>query len=274
MSPELVNEKPRIDPNYEPKSDDVKLLTRKLLDSRMPAEIPDGARFVTIEVGKDSEFSNIGRYIEGSVFLGSFGNTPEMLEEAYVKYEDASRFFLSIDAQEGVPTGVLRVIENSQSGLMTLNDVQEPPFNISLAAVAAKHGIVDFDKVWDVGTVAVLPEFRHGQGPASIQLFRAMYLSAVDHKIEHLVSMIDDKLYKKLNGILGIPFKPLADAKPGPYMDSQKTHPVHGFVPEFYEKMSDHRRSSRGKLLARFAIGDSLDRLVEGSQDSLIFLDK
>jgi len=57
-------------------------------------------------------------------------------------------------------------------------------------------------------------------------------------------------------------------------MRSKKTHALHGDVREFYEKMSKLKLSARGRLLAKFAIGDSLERLVEGSKDNLIFLDK
>lgn len=261
-------------PDYEQDVECIRMLTQDLLKKRAPEELPGDSRYVTVEIDPGSSFSNIGRYIEGLVFLEKFDNSPEMLKDAYSKYEKASRFFLSIDVKEGFPTGALRVIDNSPAGLMTVNDVEAPPFSVSKEAVASEHHIIDFDKVWDVGTVAVLPQYRHGQGPVSIQLFRAMYLSAVDHNIEHLVSMIDDKLFKKLNSVLGIPFEPLAHSAPGPYLNSKKTHPVHGYVPEFYEKMSKHKSSARGRILAKYAIGDSLDRLVDGSQDDLIFLDK
>lgn len=274
MSEEILSEIEQLPtvPNYNADQIDVSHLTRLLLSDKAVERLPDGSRFATIEVEPGSKFANIGRYIESRVFMQTFGNTPETLQESYAPYEDSSRFFLSVDVESANPTGVLRVIANSPAGLMTINDVEDQPFGISREAIAKVHGVTDFDKTWDVGTVAVLPEYRRGQGPVSIQLFRAMYLSAVNHSVEHLVSMIDDKLYKKLHGALGIPFKPLAGAKPGPYMDSEKTHPVYGFVPDFYNEMSAHRKSIKGRMLAKYAIGDSLDRLVEGSQDDLIIL--
>lgn len=268
--PELVQP----NPNYSLSSANVKQLTDELLSERVPETALEDERFITVELGPGSPFANIGRYIEGVVFQEAFKNDAQALAGAYLPYEDSSRFFVSFDRMESVPTGVLRVIGNSSAGLMTLNDAEKKPFGISKQSVVKEHDITDFDKVWDVGTVAVLPEHRHGQGPVSIQLFRAMYVSALNHDIEHLVSMVDDKLLKKLKGVLGIPFGPLAGSKPGLYMGSKKTHPVHGEVRNFYEKMSKLKESTRGRLLAKYAIGDSLERLVEGSKDDLIFLDK
>lgn len=271
---ETLPELARQNPNYSLSSADVKQLTEELLAERVPEAMPEDERFITIELGPGSRFANIGRHIEAVVFQEAFKNNAQEMAQAYLPYEDNSRFFVSVDRIEGVPTGVLRVIGNSPAGLMTLNDAEKEPFSVSPQDVANKHDITDFDKVWDVGTVAVLPEHRHGQGPVSIQLFRAMYSSARKHGIEHLVSMVDDKLLHKLQGVLGIPFGPLAGSKPGPYMGSKKTHAIYGYVPDFYEKMNKLRKSAKGRLLAKLAIGDSLERLVEGSKDDLIFLDK
>jgi len=271
---ETLPEIARQNPNYSLPAADVKQLTEELLAERVPETVPEDERFITIELGPGSRFANIGRHIEAVVFQEVFKNDAQEMTQAYLPYEDNSRFFVSVDRIEGVPTGVLRVIGNSPAGLMTLNDAEKEPFRVSPQDVANKHDITNFDKVWDVGTVAVLPEHRSGQGPVSIQLFRAMYVSALSHGVEHLVSMIDDRLFKKLKGVLGIPFEPLAGSKPGPYMRSKKTHALHGDVREFYEKMSKLKLSARGRLLAKFAIGDSLERLVEGSKDNLIFLDK
>lgn len=241
-------------------------LTHELIAART-MDISSEHRFVAVEVGGDETYANLGRHIERVVFEAVFGNDAQQMEEEYGPYEAASRFFISIDRVTGQITGVLRVIQNSAQGLKTLNDVQGDPFNVATEDVIEQHAIDDPNKVWDVGTVAVLPEHRKGSKAVSVQLYRAMYLAAREQGIDHLVSIIDDKPFKDMTTFLGIPFVPLAGAVPGPYLGSEKSHPVYGYVPEFYEKMSRHRKTMAG-YLARHA----LDRLVEGSEDGSITL--
>lgn len=251
---------------YEVSPDELSTLTRELLDERA-ANVPNTRQYVTIETNGSSKYANIGRQIERVVFEQAFGNDAEQMRKEYGPYEEASTFFISIDRGLGKATGVLRVIGNSPQGLKTLNDVQNEPFAISTDEVAQRHRIVDFDKAWDVGTIAVLPECRSGEGPVSVQLYRAMYKSALEHGIDHLVSIIDDKPLQKLKEYLAIPFVPLAGSQPKPYLGSEKSQAVYGYVPEFYKKMNRHMWTIKG-LLAR----NALNRLVKGSEDdSLIF---
>lgn len=256
------------EPSYDISDEQVERLTARLIGER-GADAAPGHRFVAIAVDGDSPYSNIGRHIERVVFEARFGNDAQQMGEGYGRYDQASQFFISIDREKKVASGVLRIIRNSPSGLKTLNDIEGHPFYVGLEDVEKAHGIDDLDTVWDVGTVAVLPEYRGGKSAASVQLYRAMYLSALSEGIDHLVSAIEDDVLPKMKGYLGIPFVPLAGAKPGPYMGSEKTHPVYGYVPDFYAKMSRHMRTPKG-LMAHAA----LKRLVQGSEDDALILDR
>jgi hypothetical protein len=237
--------------------------------SKQAEHVPEKYRFVTLEIDGDDRSANIGRFIERTVFEESFENDADEMEKEYGPYEDASKFFVSFDRSTQMPTGALRVIKHSQNGFKTFNDIQSEPFFVDEESAIHRHSIKDVSKIWDIGTVAVLPEYRKAEGPVSVQLYRAMYLSALHNNIEHFVSVIDDIPLKKLTGYLGIPFIPLADSEPGMYLGSDKSQPVYGYVPEFYEKMNRHRFTPKG-LLARKA----LNRLVRGSEDdSIVFKD-
>ena len=244
----------------------VAVLTEELLVART-MNVSSQHRFVAVEVDSGSTYANLGRHIEREVFEAEFGNTADKMIEEYSPYEEASGFFLSIDRAKARTTGVLRVIRNSPNGFKTLDDISKEPFSISKQEALNYHSIDNLDEVWDVGTVAVIPDYRSGEGAVSIQLYRAMYLSAVDHDIEHLVSIIDDKPLKRMTQFLGIPFVPLAGAEPRPYLGSKSSQPVYGYVPEFYEKMSRHKKTINGRLA-----GTALDRLVDGSEDDAILL--
>lgn len=260
-------------PRYDLKSEEMTALVERLVTERL-GDIPDKYRFAAVEVGPTSEYADVGRSIERTVFEQSFGNTSEDMQREYGPFEAASTFFLSVDRERKTPTGVLRVIKNSSAGLKSLNDAQQEPFSLDSAQLSKEKGMAELDRVWDIGTIAVLPEFRRNSGPVSILLERAMYKSAVLHNVQSLVSIIDDKPLTKMRSRwrgVGIPFRQLT--KPQPYLGSKKSHVVAGFIPEFYEKMSTHRESVRGRLLARYALGDALDRLVEGTEDDAIVLD-
>ncbi len=262
-----------LEPRYDLPFAAIDQLTQELID-RHTHEVPVRYRYAAVEVKGDSPYANIARYIEGTVFQAAFGNTPEQMKREYGPYETTSTFFISLDrgADGSVldlkkATGALRVINNSDQGLKTLNDIESEPFYVDLDSVVYRHGIEDMNKTWDIGTVAVLPEYRKGEGPVSVQLYRAMYLAAMHGNIEHLVSVIDGRALTKLTGYLGIPFVPLADSEPHPYLGSQSSTAVYGHVPEFFAKMSRHRLTPRGILAHK-----ALARLVKGTEDDSIVL--
>ena len=250
----------------------VTILTEELLAART-MNVSSQHRFVTVEVDSGETYANLGRHIEREVFEAAFGNTADAMIKEYAPYEASSSFFLSVDRAKARITGVLRVIKNSPNGFKTLDDLSKEPFNISKQEALSYHSIDNLDEVWDVGTVAVIPDYRSGEGPVSIQLYRAMYLSAVNHSIEHLVSIIDEGPLKKMKELLGIPFVPLAGAEPQPYLGSESSQPVYGYVPEFYEKMSRHEKTFKMRAASLVGlVGDALKRLVHGSADDSIVL--
>jgi len=243
----------------------VQRLTKELLEDRPPV---GDERFVCYKINNQDRYASIGRYIESAVFQQSFNNDAELMKQEYGPYEDQSIFYLSVDKEEGVPTGVLRIIQNGDAGLKTLNDLVEKGQAASVEEVARRRRIDSLDNCWDVGTVAVLDQYRAKVGP-SIQLYRAMYLDAVDMGIDHIVSIIDARAYHKLVDYLGVPFQPLLqNDEPFEYLDSKESHAVYGYVPEFYKKMNRKRYTVRG-FLARKA----LSQLVRGSRDEGIQFD-
>ena len=256
-------------PRYDLTSTDANLLTKELLDENL-LHLPESGRFVTIEVNGDSKYSNIGRYTE----LAAFGpgdylaDNPDLCAEEYKPYESSSNFFLLIDREATRPVGVLRAIGNSKSGIKTLNDAQKEPFNVDIEDVVRIHGISDFDKVWDIGTIAVLPEYRGvDAGLPSISLYRAIYLSSIEKGIEHWVSIIDNKLLRALKGVFAMPFVPLANSEPGPYLGFEKSHAVYARVSEFREELERRMREVKSQMSKKI-----LESLVYDDNDKNIVL--
>jgi len=242
-------------------------LTSELLNERPPT---GDARFVCYMFDGTDPFSNIGRQVEGAVFNQTFNNDPEEMVREYGPYEEQSIFFTSVDSENEKPTsGELRVIKNGPAGFKTINDLAAMhgrPVEEYQRELAEHHGIDDWDKCWDVGTVAVPPEYRTAEGGISIQLYRALYVAAMEQGIEHFISVIDSKPLAKLTDYLGIPFVPLADSGPMEYLGSKRSQAVYGHTPDFYRKMNRARLFTVRGWLARKA----LKLLVAGSGDDAL----
>lgn len=231
----------------------------------------EASRYVCYRVEGDSPYANIGRHIERQVFETAFGNDENKMQEEYGSYDPASTFFITVDTETGTPTGVLRAIRNSEAGLKTLNDMEDAAKTSRMVKhddVISYHGIDDLDKCWDVGTVAVVPEYRHAKAAAgiSIQLYRALYVSAKQEGIEHMISVIDKKAVSQLKGYLGVPFEQLGGSKAFEYLGSKESSAVYGFIPEFFDKMNSWRQYLPKRLLARGAF----HQLVHGSNDDAL----
>lgn len=257
---------PSLEPRYDLDDGELHALSSQLLSEREPVT---SDKVVCYRLEKGSAYENVARSIEREVFEKYFGNTSEEMRKEYGPYEDQSIFFLSIDQELKQPAGVLRVIQNGPAGLKTLNDLaigrDEAP-RISPDQVKSYHGIDTFDDCWDVGTVAVRKPYR-SDTLASVQLYRALYVSALDENVNHFVSIIDHKPYVKMTDYLGIPFVPMVGSEPFPYLGSKSSVAVYGDVTEFYPRMNRKRYTLRGAL-ARSA----LRPLVKGTNDHTLQL--
>ena len=189
-------------------------------------------RFVCYSLSGTGRFADLGRTVELDVFGAVFGSDRAEMDREYGPYEDASRFFVVMDQRRRQPAGVLRVIGNSAIGLKTLNDIAGEPLRISPAEVQEQHGIADLDRCWDVGTLAVLPEYRRiGGRTVSLLLYRALYLHARRQEVEHVVTIMDGHAHRVLLA-LGVPFVPICGSEPFDYMGTPCTA-LYGYVPGF-----------------------------------------
>ena len=256
---------------YEMSREDVYRLTSRLIEEKA---YQGDDQYKCYRIEGFSEYSNLARQIERQVFEEKFGNDAEEMEREYGPYEEASTFFLSVDVENAQPVGALRIIRNTADGLKTLNDLEanraDLPFTITSRRAMLQHRIESLKECWDIGTVAVPKEYRHSAlgADVSIQLYRGMYVSAMQEEVKHFVSIIDDKAHAILTEFLGIPFVPLCDSEPFEYLGSKAIHATYGFVPDFYENMNRRRLSMSDDSVERCV----LDKLVQGDADhTLVF---
>jgi hypothetical protein len=270
-------------PSYELTGTEVSDLSRRLLQER-PSYLDD--QFVVYEMNGTDEFSNIGRYVEAQAFDETFNEKVDDMEKSYGEYEGASTFFVVMDQKSQQPAGVLRIIRNSERGLKTLNDIAGEPLNIAIEDFMKFHNVESLDNTWDVGTVAILPEYRASVRKSimskntqpNILLYRSLYKKAENEGIEHFVSVIDRPAHNNLNA-LGVPFVPINGSKPFKYVNSQSSTALYGHVPEFYDRMEAKRLEGleksgvRNKAIA-LAMARPLGQLMLGENtDHALLLD-
>lgn len=243
-------------------------LTKDLLLNRPPTS---EERFVCYRITGNDRYADVGRYIESTVFGEAFetGNGPEDMQREYSPYEDRSTFFVSVDQEQGVATGALRIIENGPNGFKTLEDLEEKIPEVTEEAVRQYHHIQseDMEDCWDIGTVAVPREYRGSEGAVTFQLYRGMYVASQkeDKAIKHFFSVIAEKPYEKMTKFLGFPFKPLCGIQgPIDYI-GVPSFPVYGDAPRFEESVRRKRWTVRG-FMARKA----LDVLGKGTRDNTL----
>lgn len=214
------------------------------------------SNLVCFSLDGTDKFANMGRFVESTVFMETFGNTPEMMHQEYGPYEEASDLFVVVDVESSLPIGALRVIKNSSSGLKSLNDLERSEMNLKPDDVCERLAI-EPDKCVDVGTLAVLPEFRARAGNIlpSLLLYRSLYAKYLsDPQYDHVVTIIDRRAERNLYR-LSFPFRPI-DGRYFSYLDSPESRALYGVNSEFYPAVNGRRL----ELLNEIAESESIEK--------------
>jgi hypothetical protein len=254
---------------YDLPNDEITALTETLIASKRSATADP---VVCYRVSGRSRFSDIGRAVECSVFRDTFpGNDAAFMAKEYGPYEQASFFLLSVDRANKTPIGALRVIRNSPAGLKTLDDLDRPgsPVRLSTNEIRRYHQIDTFDNVWDIGTFAILSEYRRSGVSASLQLYRGLYATALEEGIDHLIAIFDKLPFLAVSGYLAIPMVPLCGSDYFSYLGSPESRAIYGYIPDFEPVVS--RRLT--EVPDDPAAVQALRRLRDGTHDHLLLFD-
>lgn len=247
----------------------VSALTEALIASKTSAT---DDRVVCYRVSGRSQFSDIARTIECSVFHEAFpGNDAAFMTREYGPYDHASFFFLSVDRVEKRPIGALRIIRDSPVGLKTLNDLAQPdsPVRLTATEIQQHHNVDTFEKVWDIGTFAILSEYRRSGLSASLQLYRGMYATALEEGVDHLIAIFDKLPLLAVTGYLAIPVVPLCGTDYFSYLGSAESRAIYGYIPGFEPVVSQ-------RLMEVHEDPDhvrALRRLRDGTDDHTLLFD-
>lgn len=174
----------------------------------------------------DEPGADLARHIEQTVFLEAFGNTPELLDREYERYESASFYICVLDHLRHTPAGMLRVVTPSPAGLKSLNDI-EPVWDCPAATLIERTGLsLDPSRTWDIATLAVADGYRRGAGLVTMGLYQTLTLAAFHCGVDWFVAILDMPVFRIIRWRLRMIFAGYEGIGPLPYLGSAASLPA------------------------------------------------
>jgi hypothetical protein len=188
----------------------------------------------------DDPAAELGRYVERTVFLEAFGNTPELLQAEYGPYEPTSFFFTILDHHRLCPAGVIRIVVPTKDGpgLKTLNDLG-PVWHESAETMLGRVGVeLVPERTWDIATLAVAPDYRSAAatGLVALGLYQSIARTGEALGVEWMVAILDRVVFRMSQVRFHKPFSAFAEGRP--YLGSRSSLPVYGCVSDFHRRLA------------------------------------
>ncbi len=184
--------------------------------------------------------AEIARSLERSVFAEAFGESPALLQAEYERYESASVFFCVVDHRRRIPAGAIRVIVPGGEGFKSVDDV-ERFWHVDPRACWREAGTVpDEDRMWDIATLAVGPDYRGaaGQGIVSLALYGGVTSTAVRAGMGWYAAILDRPVLRLLQWRLGRPFERYPGIREASYLGSELSLPVWSNLGTWAERLA------------------------------------
>lgn len=166
------------------------------------------------------------QFVARTVFAESFDASPDLLDEEYRPYDDATMFVCVLDHRRRLPAGVLRLIAPTEAGLKTLNEF-EPVWDRPYTTLFSDTGLeYDPGRTWNLSGLAVAHEYRTPafQGLITMALIQASSLIAVRSDMVWSVATLYTPVLRMLRWKMGRPFTAFVGVEPRPH--PHYNHPI------------------------------------------------
>lgn len=191
-------------------------------------------------VAGDHPAAELGRAVEREVFGEVFGNTDEMLDTEYRRYDVGSIFLIVVDHHRLVPAGTSRILVPSPAGHKSLHDL-ERVWGEPADEILRRSGVdIDTDQLWDVATLAVTREYRgsSSEGLVSLALQQGIVMLASSNGIPWGIAVFDLVVLELVQTLCGRPFQTFEGIEPRRYLDSPSSLPVYCDMIEFQQRLA------------------------------------
>jgi GNAT superfamily N-acetyltransferase len=197
--------------------------TQRLVDDLLA----DGGdrRFRVHLAGPDDVAALVSLQVAADVFLGAFGNTPELLRAEYAPLFPAMRHVVVLDSVTRTAVGSLILQEASAEELKTVVDAAGPPWSMpvddTLGALGMARGS---DAGADLLLLAVHPAYRR-HGLAQLLMYGG-WMASLPRGRHTWTAILDDTLLGGMNLMTEGALRPIDGAVSGPYLGSPASTPV------------------------------------------------
>ena len=197
--------------------------TQRLVDDLLG---DGGARRFRVHLaGPDDVAALLSLQVAADVFLGAFGNTPDLLRAEYAPLFPAMRHVLVLDSATRTAVGSLILQEAPAEELKTVVDVAGPPWSMP---VDRTLGALGMDRATRTGAdlllLAVRPGYRR-HGLAQLLMYGG-WMASLSRGIHTWTAILDDTLLGGMNLMTEGALRPIDGAVSAPYLGSPASTPV------------------------------------------------
>jgi hypothetical protein len=171
--------------------------------------------------------AELGRSIEVAVFEEFFDNSPELLDAEYSPYDDNSLFLVVLDHRLRRPAGVLRILL-PHGPTKSLDDIERAWGEDPAEVIARTRPEIDRTLLWDIATLAAMPDYRGSStnGLITLSLYQALAVLGTQNGIKWVVAVLDLVVLDLIQQMISRPFHPFRGLEPRRYLDSPSSLPV------------------------------------------------
>jgi hypothetical protein len=201
---------------------------RDLADDLITSEGRGNTPFGTYVLPGLDPSAELGRSVEREVFGEFFGNSPELLAAEYGPYEANSVFFVVLDHRMRTPAGVMRILL-PHGPAKSLDDISRAWGEPASDVIARTCPEMDLTSLWDIATLAAMPDYRgsSSSGLISLALYQALGMLGTRSDAKWAVAVLDVIVLDMLQKMSGRPFKYFKGLEPRRYLDSPSSLPVY-----------------------------------------------
>ncbi|MCU0312143.1 MAG: hypothetical protein MUE36_14505 [Acidimicrobiales bacterium] len=171
--------------------------------------------------------ADLGRSVEVAVFEEFFDNSPELLEAEYRPYDDNSLFLVVLDHRLRRPAGVLRILL-PHGPIKSLDDIEKAWDERPDDVIARTRPEIDRTLLWDIATLAAMPDYRGSStnGLITLSLYQGLAVLGTQNGIKWVVAVLDLVVLDLIQKMISRPFQPFRGLEPRRYLDSPSSLPV------------------------------------------------
>jgi hypothetical protein len=216
--------------------------------------------------------AELGRYLERTVFMETFGNTPQLLADEYDRYETSSFFICVVDQMRRLPAGVMRVVLPSPAGFKSFDDL-EAVWGEPAAEIIERTGLtINRDRTWDIATLAVGGDYRGKAttGLVSMGLYQTLAIAARNCGVEWFITILDMPVFRLVRWKFHMIFAGYKGVAAKPYLGSPASLPAWCDVSDFERRLKAQDPDMYEILVEGTGLEPALRKVDESRTESLV----